>query len=129
MLVSRAYTSGVTERITLLLSAHVEIAKNPEWLLDEALRSGVVFSVGRLHTMTQIQNFLISIFRKDHPANYLFKNSRSLSPGTTNYIAMKQSKIDRSAYSKEKADTFVKPSEVCRSQGDKVANFLRYYYL
>ena len=62
MLVFRAYTSGVTERITLLLSAHVEIAKNPEWLLDEALRSGVVFSVGRLHNdpNSKVSNNLFS---------------------------------------------------------------------
>ena len=65
-------------------------------------------------------------FRKNHPANDLFKNSRSLSPGTTNLIALRQSKIDRSAYSKEKADSFVKQYEVCRSKGDPVTNFLRY---
>ena len=33
---------------------------------------------------------------------------------------MRQSKIDRSAYSKENADPFVKQSEICRSQGDPV---------
>ena len=45
----RTFSSGVTERMTLLLSAHVEIAKNPIWLMDESLRSGVFFTVGRFY--------------------------------------------------------------------------------
>ena len=36
---------GVTERMTLLLSTQVSIVKRPEWLQDEALRTGVQFSL------------------------------------------------------------------------------------
>ena len=33
--------------MTLLLSTHVEIYKDAAWLNDEALRSGVLFSLSR----------------------------------------------------------------------------------
>ena len=37
---------GVTERSTILLSTHLSIVKRANWLQDEALRSGVQFSLG-----------------------------------------------------------------------------------
>ena len=42
-----ASAAGFTERMTLLLSTHVEIYKDAAWLNDEALRSGVLFSLSR----------------------------------------------------------------------------------
>ena len=42
-----ATSTGVTERLTLLLSTHSTIVKNADWLQDEALRSGVFFAVSR----------------------------------------------------------------------------------
>ena len=42
----RTSSVGVTERMTLLLSTYVTIVKRPEWLQDEALRSGVQMSLG-----------------------------------------------------------------------------------
>ena len=40
-------STGVTERMMLLLSTHSTITKNPAWLQDEALKTGVFFSVSR----------------------------------------------------------------------------------
>ena len=42
-----ATSTGVTERLTLLLSTHSYIVKNANWLQDEALRSGVFYAVSR----------------------------------------------------------------------------------
>ena len=42
-----ASAAGFTERMTILLSTHVEIYKDAAWLNDEALRSGVLFSLSR----------------------------------------------------------------------------------
>ena len=36
---------GVTERTTILLSTHLSVVKRADWLQDEALRSGVQFSL------------------------------------------------------------------------------------
>ena len=47
LLLLRTTAPGFTERMTLLLSTHVEIYKDAAWLNDEALRSGVLFSLSR----------------------------------------------------------------------------------
>ena len=81
--------------------------------------SDLVFSLQLEGSKNILQKDKLSyFFRKNHPANSLFLNSRYLSPATTNLIAMRQTKIDRSAYSPENADPFVKQSEICCSQGD-----------
>ena len=43
----RATTSGVTERMTITLSTFTDIFKDAAWLNDDALKSGVVFSLPR----------------------------------------------------------------------------------
>ena len=78
------------------------IKKSARWLQDDALKTGVFFS----------------LTRSEHIANSLFENSRSLSPGTANLVAMKQTKKDRSIYGKEKADMFTKESEYCSYEVD-----------
>ena len=65
--------------MTILLSTHIEIDKDAAWLNDEALRSGVFFSLPA----------------RDHHVNALAVNSGLLSPGTTNLIAMRKRRIDR----------------------------------
>ena len=74
--------------------------------------------------------YIINFFvRKKHPANSLFINSRSLSPGTSNLIAMRQSKIDRTAYSKENLQNpFVKNSEICHTKGDPEEISHRFFF-
>ena len=47
IIVGRTRSTGVTERMTFLLSTHVEIYKDASWLNDDALRSGVVVSLSR----------------------------------------------------------------------------------
>ena len=41
----RTSSFGVTERMTIVLSTFSTIQKRPDWLQDEALRSGVFFSL------------------------------------------------------------------------------------
>ena len=65
--------------MTILLSTYTDINKDAAWLNDEALRSGVFFSLPA----------------RDHHVNALAVNSQILSPGTTNLIAMTRSKTDR----------------------------------
>ena len=74
-----AKQAGFTERMTILLSTYTDIDKDAAWLNDEALRSGVFFSLPA----------------RDHHVNALAVNSQILSPGTTNLIAMTRRKTDR----------------------------------
>ena len=59
------------------------------------------------------------LLRREHPANSLFRGARSLSPATTNLIAMKQVKKDRTAFSPENSDIFIKQSEICCNTRDE----------
>jgi len=43
----RTSTTGVTEKMTLLLSTYVEIVKDAAWVNDEALKSGIFYSLSR----------------------------------------------------------------------------------
>ena len=74
-----AKQAGFTERMTILMSTYTDIDKDAAWLNDEALRSGVFFSLPA----------------RDHHVNALAVNSQILSPGTTNLIAMTRRKTDR----------------------------------
>ena len=120
-----ATSTGVTERLTLLLSTHSYIVKNANWLQDEALRSGVFYAVSRslkYFSMTII--ILIEIQRREHPVNSLFRGAKTLSPATNNLISMKQVRKDRTAFSREKSDIFIKESEICCNERDEYeANF------
>ena len=42
-----ATSTGVSERLTLLLSTHSTIVKDPTWLQDEALKTQVFFALSR----------------------------------------------------------------------------------
>ena len=105
--------------MTILLSTHTEINKDAAWLNDEALRSGVFFSLPA----------------RDHHVNALAVNSQILSPGTTNLIAMTRRKTDRlrvtfqhffylnnqkcnrSGFS-EDDNSYLSKKQVCRSRDD-----------
>ena len=43
----RTSTTGVTERMTITLSTFTDIYKDAAWLNDEALKTGVMFSLPR----------------------------------------------------------------------------------
>ena len=47
IIILRTTTTGVMERMTMLLSTHIEIVKDAAWLNDEAIKSGVFFSLSR----------------------------------------------------------------------------------
>ena len=104
--------------MTILLSTFTEINKDAAWLNDEALRSGVFFSLPA----------------RDHHVNALAVNSQILSPGTTNLIAMTRkktdrfrvifitviiimSKMNRSGFS-EDDNSYLSKNQVCRSKDD-----------
>ena len=98
----RTTTTGVTERMTILLDTKITINKNAAWLNDEALRSGVLFSLSSM----------------EHHANSLALNSMLLSPGTNNLIAMKKRRVDRTGYS-EDVETWGLDKKVrCRARQD-----------
>ena len=42
-----ATSTGMSERLTILLSTHSTIVKDPAWLLDEALKTQVFFALSR----------------------------------------------------------------------------------
>ena len=42
-----ATSTGVSERLTLVLSTHSTIVKDPVWLQDEALKTQVFFALSR----------------------------------------------------------------------------------
>ena len=48
----RTSTTGVTERMTITLSTFTDIYKDAAWLNDEALKTGVMFSLPRWGTMS-----------------------------------------------------------------------------
>ena len=98
----RTTTTGFTERMTLLLDTKVTINKNAAWLNDEALRSGVFFSLSS----------------GEHHANSMALNSILLSPGTNNLIAMKKRRLDRSGYSEELDSWGLQKKVLCRSRKD-----------
>ena len=87
----------------MLLSTHMTITKSALWIQDEAIKTGVFFS----------------LTRTNHHANSLFVDSQSLSPGTTNLVSMKPVKKDRRAYSEDNADFLLKKSDYCCSKVDE----------
>ena len=108
----RTTTTGVTERMTILLDTKITINKNAAWLNDEALRSGVFFSLSSM----------------EHHANSLALNSMLLSPGTNNLIAMKKRRVDRTGYS-EDVETWGLDKKVrCRARQDLKDRNERYIY-
>ena len=64
--------------------------------------------------------------RREHHGNALFRAARSLSPGTTNFIAMRQLRKDWTAFSREKADIFIKEQDICRDERDEHEAEFRY---
>ena len=42
-----ATSTGVSERLTILLSSHSTIVKSANWLQDEALKTGIFFALSR----------------------------------------------------------------------------------
>merc|ERR1711953_46493 len=95
-------TTGFTERITILLDTKITINKNAAWLNDEALRSGVFFSLSS----------------GEHHANSMALNSILLSPGTNNLIAVTKRRLDRSGYSEELDTWGLQEKVLCRSRLD-----------
>ena len=65
-----------------------------------------------------IQSIFVNA-RRQHHGNALFRAARALSPGTTNLVAMRQLRKDRSAFSRDKADLFIKEEEICRDERDE----------
>ena len=98
--------------MTILLDTKITINKNAAWLNDEALRSGVLFSLSSM----------------EHHANSLALNSMLLSPGTNNLIAMKKRRVDRTGYS-EDVETWGLDKKVrCRARQDLKDRNERYIY-
>merc|ERR1712012_23615 len=94
-------TTGVTERMTLLLSTYVEIVRDAAWINDEALKSGIFYSLSSL----------------EHHVNALTVNSGLLSPGTSNLISMKKRRIDRLGFSEDLPGS-LHPNQTCRERRD-----------
>jgi len=92
-------STGFIERMTILLSTYVDIDKDASWLNDEALRSGVFFSLSSM----------------DHHVNSLAVDSLLLSPATSNLIAMKKRRIDRTGFS-EDSGSYISKEQVCREK-------------
>ena len=90
--------------MTLLLSARIDINKDPQWLGDQSLVRGVTFAVSR----------------GDHQVNALFVNSRTVSPGTSNLVAMRQRRTDRSAFRRDQVDFLTRELDICASEGDQI---------
>jgi hypothetical protein len=44
---SRTNTTGVTLKITVMMMMNQTFIKNADWISDEALRTGVTFSISR----------------------------------------------------------------------------------
>ena len=57
--------------------------------------------------------------RREHHGNALFRAARSLSPGTTNFIAMRQIRKDWTAFSRQNADIFIREEDICRDERDE----------
>ena len=51
--------------------------------------------------------------RREHHVNSLFLNSRSLSPGTNNLLAMKKVTIDRTDFSPTSNDLLLREEDIC----------------
>ena len=101
MIVARTTTTGVMERMTMLLSTHIEIVKDAAWLNDEAIKSGVFFSLSSM----------------EHHVNALAVNSMLLSPGTANLIAMRKKRTDRLGFS-EDLNSGLSAAQTCRERRD-----------
>lgn len=95
----RTTTTGVTERVTILLSTHQEIVKDAAWLNDEALRSGVWFSLSSM----------------EHHVSALQVNSLLLSPATNNLISLRKKRVDRMGFSEEETNSLSK-RQLCREK-------------
>ena len=66
--------------------------------------------------------------RRQHHTNSLFRGARSLSPSTNNLIAMKMIRKDWTAFSHEKADIFIKQSEICCDDPDQQESISRFVF-
>ena len=71
--------------------------------------------------MTDTEN----VYRREHHANSLFVNSRSLSPGTNNLIAMSKVKTDRTEFNPNKNDFLLRQEDFCGDGSDKMENEFR----
>ena len=69
---------------------------------------------------------LLNVSSRDHHANSVFVNSRSLSPGTNNLIAMTKFKIDRTDFDKVNNDDFIlRQQDFCGAESDRMENEFR----
>ena len=95
----RTTTTGVTERVTMLLSTYQEIVKDAAWLNDEALRTGVWFSLSSM----------------EHHVSALQVNSLLLSPATNNLISLTKKRVDRMGFSEEQTNSLSR-RQLCREK-------------
>ena len=66
-----------------------------------------------------------TLSRREHHANSLFVNSRSLSPGTNNLIAMRKFKTDRTEFNSKKDDILLRQEDICGDESNGLENELR----
>ena len=77
------------------------------------------------HSNYELRRLTDTVDRREHHANSLFTNSRSLAPGMNSLIAMRKVKTDRTDFNPNNDDFLLRQEDFCGAESDKQENKFR----